>query len=178
MLENLQDLDLNFTKDLDFTSSGSSDMDSLLSPHRSISSGLGSEHADPTLGGIVIPPSASSSIAGLGGFSIGGSVHGGRDKGRRIGSSMFRREEDEHIVDPGFAFDALGNVVDSDPPVVDVAYSEAEQPTLRDPSVLNSNASMGETARIMSEQVVSNSYFGAHMAYASTNVHVGLSRWV
>lgn len=116
-----------------------SDIDSLLSPRHSVSSWLGSEHDDPSISGINLPPSLSSS-QGPGGFSIGGSHRGESMANSRFGSSIFRREEDERIFDPGFAFDEDGNIIDTTAAVPDeVADIEMELPSLRDPTVLMDN---------------------------------------
>lgn len=139
MLEDLVNFDLDFSQDLDLTS-GTSDLDSLLSPHHSMSSAFGSEHDDPSIGGIIVPPSVSSS-AGPGGFSIAGSAHGESGRGSRFGSSQFRREEDTKLFDPGFAWDEeLGELVDGTGHQAQEAEAQPELPTLRDPTVLDDDA--------------------------------------
>ncbi|KAF1348658.1 hypothetical protein BDV97DRAFT_354054 [Delphinella strobiligena] len=135
MLDNLFNFDSAFDHDL--TTSGTSDLDSLLSPRTIISSTLGSEHDD--LGAIVIPPD-SSSLGGAGGFSLAGSVQGGSGRGSRMESSMFRRAEQEHLFDPGFAFDDEGNLIDSNPAGAEEAIIQPDLPSLRDPAVLTENA--------------------------------------
>lgn len=157
MLEDLLNFDIDSMGDFDLTSSGTSDLDSLLSPHRSISSGLGSEHADPSIVGIQIPPSVSSSIGAVGGFGLGfgGSAHGGSGKGSRFGSSMFRREEDEQIFDPGFAFDEMGNMIDSDAVDDKEVVDQLGSPTIRQSSVLNEGGPVSAEIRNEADHGVS-----------------------
>lgn len=135
MLDNLFNFDSAFEQDLN--TSGTSDLYSLLSPRTVISSALGTEHDD--LGAIVIPPD-SSSLGGAGGFSLAGSVQGGSGRGSRMESSMFRREEEEHLFDPGFAFDDEGNLIDSNPIGAEEAIIQPDLPSLRDPAVLTETA--------------------------------------
>ena len=143
-------------RDIDLTSSDSSQPDSLLSPHRSISTGLGSEHGDPTVGEVVIPPSASSSIGDRDAFSLGGSVHAGSGRGSRFGSSIFRREEDDKLFDPGFAFDDMGNMVDSVPDGVGEAAALPEHPSLRDPAILSDDHRTDQGMQDANEDIVSS----------------------
>ena len=154
LLEDLVMLDFD-QRDIDLTSSDSSLPDSLLSPHRSISTGLGSEHGDPTIGEVVIPPSASSSIGGRDAFSLGGSGHAGSGRGSRFGSSMFRREEDDRLFDPGFAFDDMGNMVDSAPDGAEEAAVLPEHPALRDPAILSDDHRTDHDMRDADEDIVS-----------------------
>lgn len=142
VLDDLFNLDTGSSHDLDLISSDTSDLDSLLSPRHSGSNRLGSEHADPMLSGINIPPSARSSLGGTRGFSLGGSVHhDGSTKGSRFGSSIFRREDDDRLFDPGFRFDDQGNIVDEVEPAVAIQEPlQQDLPSLRNPTILDDDA--------------------------------------
>lgn len=111
LLEDILGLDFDPFEDL--TTSGSSQASSILSPHCANSSGLGSEHADPSIGGLIIPPSASSATGGPGGFSARGSTIGDDNRvTSRFGSAFFIRDEPGVLEDPGFDFNADGELVD------------------------------------------------------------------
>lgn len=141
ILEDLFNFDVATSHDFDLTSSGTSDIDSLLSPHTSVSSGLGSEHAESSIRGINIPPSLSSS-QGAGGFDIGASYGGRSAANSRFGSSIFRREEDERVFDPGFAFDEQGNIIDTDVATRGNTAIQPELQTFHDPDILAGEAEL------------------------------------
>ncbi|KAL1311252.1 hypothetical protein AAFC00_001441 [Neodothiora populina] len=138
-LSHLFDLDLDDSHDIGFTSSGASDLNSLDSSHRTGSSAPSSMHADiEPIKDIEIPPSASSSTHGLGGFSARaiGSATGSRSE-----SSIYRREEDERMFDPGFAFDDMGNIIENIPAGSQEVVTTEDNPImLRDPDALNRDA--------------------------------------
>lgn len=103
--------------DFDITSNEiSSQRSSLLSPHAALSSVLGSEHLDPTLdGGIIIPASASSYSAGGGaGFGFGGGSVVSEERPRAFSRSLYGAQDEGLLEDPGFTFDAEGNLIEND----------------------------------------------------------------
>lgn len=155
-LEDLLNFQVDDPRDSGLSSSGLSDLDSLLSPRRSVSSGLGSEHGDLSIGDIIILPSASSSVGAPGGFSLGGSVHGGSGRGNRFGSGIYRREEDERLFDPGFGFDDQGNMFDHDVMDAEADPIQVELPTLRYPTVLTDDYRAGVDLQEAGDNVVSH----------------------
>lgn len=130
------DLDLSFVTS-DHDSGG-------LSPRSVRSSVLGSEHDDPSVAGLIIPPSASSHGdpfgIGIGGGSRHTSVSASRGMGlARYGSDIYRRDEEVEglLDDPGFGFDADGNMVEGLAEERDAAMRSAHTPAAasRDGSV-------------------------------------------
>ena len=92
-----------------------------------------SQDSSPSLPGLIIPPSASSIDHGPLGLELrGSSVSGHHDRGSRFESGLFRREEEETglLEDPGFAFDAEGNLIEG---TVDERASVMQ--SIRTPSV-------------------------------------------
>ncbi|GAB7352568.1 hypothetical protein MBLNU459_g2952t1 [Dothideomycetes sp. NU459] len=103
----------------DLTNSDPSQLSSVRSPHSTGSSILGSGHVDPSIGGIIIPPSASSAAGGSNGpgrFSLAGSNYGEDHRGfSRVGSGLFGHDVPGLLEDAGFNFDADGNFFETGP---------------------------------------------------------------
>lgn len=133
LLEDILGLDFDPLSGL--TTSDSSEFSSVLSPHSTRSSGLGSEHADLSIEGLIIPPSASSATGGPGGFSVRGSTFRDDIRGAsKFNSTLYARDEPGILEDAGFDFDAEGELVDHalDQRVVGEPSIETQGPQMRD----------------------------------------------
>jgi hypothetical protein len=82
----------------------------------------------PDLGGLMMPPSASSLLGGPVGAGAAYSVRGDSGAGRRIGSGFFQQDEPQGLLedDLGMQIDADGNfVLDEDMPAPLVRQARA-----------------------------------------------------
>ncbi|KAL2356650.1 Rec8 like protein-domain-containing protein [Cryomyces antarcticus] len=110
---NLGMLDFDLSN-LDFSTSASSQRPSLLTLQTSQTSAQGSGHADPSIGGLVIPTSVSSGgpVGDIGGFIVGDD---GRGISRQDAGGIFAQGEDDGFLpEADFGFDVEGNLLEYD----------------------------------------------------------------
>ena len=115
----LPGLDFDFSF-LDMATDDSSRRSSILSQHSQRSSLSSRPEVDESMPGIVIPTSESGGAGELGGFMLPGENIGSAQ--RRERPARMPEEEDEGFdLDPGFSFDAEGNLIEERPLGVGVA---------------------------------------------------------
>lgn len=100
---------------LDISTDDSSRRSSILSPHSLLSSQSSHAGADESMLGLIIPTSDTGGAGDLGGFVLPEASFSSAQ--RRANFGRLLDDEDEGFnVDPGFTFDAEGNLIEDRPP--------------------------------------------------------------
>lgn len=110
----LPDLDVDLSA-LDISTDGSTHRSSVLSPHSQRSSL--SSHQDPegSMIGLVIPSSGTGGAGDIGGFMLPSDNMSSAQRKANL-SGILAGEDEDFDIDPGFRFDAEGNLIEDIPP--------------------------------------------------------------